>query len=101
MFIINGINAILYMRNRNKSESYYDDEDIKKVPIKVCPFGVDKLVSFGLYTVPEATGYFMVHRRTDVDIGDQIKFNKTEYSVLKVQECWIFNRIEFKVIAVK
>lgn len=101
MYIVNGMEAILCMRNRKQISGYYDDEDIKKVAIKVCPFGVDKLISFGLCTVPEATGYFMVHRGARVEEGDQIKFKKNEYSVLKVQECWIFNRVEFKVIAVK
>ena len=39
MFLVNGIKAILVMRNRTPSKSYYDDEPKKEVQIKVCPWG--------------------------------------------------------------
>lgn len=100
MFLINGMEGNLYQRNRNISNSYYDDEDIKGKIIKLCPFGADEIVKFGLYTVPEAKGYFMVHRKCPIEKGDQIKFKNIRYSVLEIQDCWIFNRVEFKVIAV-
>lgn len=101
MFLANGMKAILVMRNRKPSKSYYDDEDMKEVPIEICPFGKDDIVRFGLYTVSEAQGYFMVHRWCKVDGGDQLKFKGKTYSILKVQEAWLFNRVEFKVLAVR
>lgn len=101
MYLVNGMKAILVMRNRKPSKNYYDDEDIREIPIKVCPFGVDELVRFGLQTVPEAQGYFIVHRLCLSQKGDQLKFREKTYSILKVQEAWIFNRVEFKALAVK
>lgn len=101
MFLVNGIKAILVMRNRTPSKSYYDDEPKKEVQIKVCPWGEHDVVKFGLYTVPEAQGYFMTHRWCKADIGDQLKYQGKTYSILKVEEGWIFNRIEFKILAVK
>ena len=32
-------------------------------------------VNFGTYTVPEATGSFMIRRNVDIKEGDQIEYN--------------------------
>ena len=101
MFIVNGIKATLFQFNRNEDDSIYDDEDIQEVNIKVCPYDISDGIRFGIYTVPEATGYFQVNRKIDVREGDQIVFKNKKYTVLKVQDNWLFNRIENKVVAVK
>lgn len=101
MFLVNGLKATLIQYNRNNSDSVYDDQDKQPKPIKVCPYDVDDAVKFGIHTVPEATGYFQVKRTEDVRDGDQIVFRNKTYTVLKVQESWIFNRVENKILAVK
>lgn len=101
MFIVNGMKAKLIKFSRNNDNSIYDDEDTQEENIKVCPYNVDDAIRFGIYTVPEATGYFQVHRKLDIRNGDQIIFRNKNYTVLKVQESWIFNRVENKMVAVK
>lgn len=101
MFVVNGIKAKLIKFNRNNDNSIYDDEDTQEENVKVCPYNVDDAIRFGIYTVPEATGYFQVHRKLDIRNGDQIIFRNKNYTVLKVQESWIFNRVENKMVAVK
>lgn len=101
MFLVNGLKATLIQYNRDDDSSIYDDQNRKSKPIKLCPYNVDDAIKFGIYTIPEATGYFQVPRKTDVAIGDQIVFRNKTYTVLKVQESWIFNRIENKILAVK
>jgi hypothetical protein len=54
-----------------------------------------------MYTVPEATGYFIVKRNTDIREGDQIVFRNKTYTVLKLSDNWIFNRVESIEVAVK
>ena len=100
MFNVNGMNAILVQNNRNES-SYYDDQDKQEINIKVCPYNVDQAVKFGIYTVPEATGYFIVKGNVPVKEGDQLKFMGNTYSILKVQDNWIWNKIANIVLAVK
>ena len=77
------------------------DEDKKEIDIKLIPYNVDDTVNFGTYTVPEATGSFMVHRNVDVKEGDQVKYNGKTYTVVKFADKWIYNRIEYKVLFVK
>lgn len=101
MFIVNGINAQLIQFNRNNKNSVYDDQDQQTVSIKVCPYDMSDAIKFGLYTVPEAKGYFQVKRNVDVEEGDQIVFNGKTYTVLNVQDNWLFNRVENKILAVK
>lgn len=101
MFIVNGINAQLIQFNRNNKNSIYDDQDQQTVSIKVCPYNMSDAIKFGLYTVPEAKGYFQVKRNVDVEEGDQIVFNGKTYTVLNVQDNWLFNRVENKILAVK
>ena len=100
MFNVNGMSATLIQNNRTTSD-FYDDQDKTQIDIKVCPYNVDQAVKFGLYTIPEATGYFIVKACTDVKEGDQIIFNDITYSVLKVQDNWLWNKIANISLAVK
>ena len=101
MFLVNGIKATLVQFNRNNVNSIYDDEDQQETTIKICPYNVDDAVQFGTYCVPEATGYFITQRKYDVKEGDQIQYRNKTYTILKVMDCWQFNRIENYVLAVK
>ena len=100
MFNINGMRAVLIQNNRKESK-YYDDQDKMEMNIKVCPFNTDQSVRFGIYTVPEATGYFIVKNNTPVKEGDQLVFNGRTYSILKVQDDWLWNKIANIILAVK
>ena len=100
MFNVNGMSATLIQNNRGSS-TYYDDQDKTEITIKVCPYNVDQAIRFGIYTVPEATGYFIVKRGTDIKEGDQIVFNNNTYSVLKVMDNWVWNKIANISVAVK
>lgn len=105
MFLVNGIKCVLRQFNRNESNSVYDDQEYKDVPIKCCPYDVDQAVRFGIYTIPEATGYYQLPRWVDVREGDQIIFKGKDrehiHTILKVQDEWIFNRVENYICAVK
>ena len=101
MYNVNGKIATLIQYNRNDEESIYDDEDKKELDIVVCPYNVDQAVRFGIYTMPEATGYFIIKSKVDVREGDQIIFNNQEYTILKVQDNWIWNKLANISIAVK
>lgn len=107
MFLVNGLKATLTKYNRNADKGFYNDTDTTEVTIKLCPYNVDEKVTFGTKAVPEATGYYIVHRKTDVREGDTIKFidkynaNSDTYVILKVQDGWLFNRVENKILAVK
>lgn len=100
MFNVNGFMATLIQNNRNDSE-VYDDQDKQEVQIKVCPYNVDQSVKFGIYTVPEATGYFIVKANTPVEEGDQLIIGGRTYSILKVQDDWIWNKVANIILAVK
>ena len=101
MFLVNGFKATLVQFNRNGKSLAYDDEDKKQISIKLIPYDIDDTVSFGIYTVPEATGCFMVHRKVDVKEGDQVIYNGKAYTIVKLADKWICNRIEYKVLFVK
>ena len=101
MFLVNGIKATLIQYNRNSSNSIYDDQDKQEKSIKLCPYDISDGVRFGLYTVPEAKGYFQVKRTVDVKEGDQIIFDNKTYTILNVQDNWLYNRVENKILAVK
>lgn len=100
MFNVNGIKAVLVQNNRNESE-VYDDQDKQEVNIKVCPYNVDQTVKFGIYTVPEATGYFIVKANTPVKEGDQLIIGGKTFSIIKVQDDWIWNKVANIILAVK
>ena len=101
MFLVNGHKAKLIQFNRNGKSLAYDDEDKQSVDIKLIPYNADDSIKFGTYTVPEATGYFMIRRNIDVKEGDQIEYNNRIYTILKVAEKWIYNRIEYQMVFVK
>ena len=115
MILVNSQLATLKQFNRpniTPSDNYYDDQNYQEVTIKVVPYDVDDNIRFGTYTIPEATGYYMVDRKYDVRVGDQIifigKFMNTKsqltertFTVLKVMDDWIFNRVENFIVAVK
>lgn len=100
MFNVNGMKAVLIQNNRNESE-YYDDQDKQRVNIKVCPYNVDQAIKFGIDTIPEATGYFIVKRNVNVKEGDQLSFYGKTYSVIKVADDFLWNKLANIVIAVK
>lgn len=101
MFLTNGLKAKLIKYNRENVDKIYDDEPQKEQIIKVCPYDVSNGVAFGIYTVPNASGYFQVGRKIDVREGDQITFEGKTYTVLNVQDNWLFNRVENKILAVR
>lgn len=101
MFLTNGMKATLIQNNRSNENNPYDDQDKRSVEIVVCPYNVDQAVRFGVYTVPEAKGYFIVKNTVDVKEGDQLVFNDITYSILDVQDSWIWNKIANYIIAVK
>lgn len=101
MFLVNGKKATLIQYNRNNKKDIYDDEDKQTTQIVLCPYNQDISVSFGTYSVPDASGYFILKRCVDVKEGDQIEFNGKTFTILDVRDNWIFNRIESFTVAVK
>lgn len=101
MYNVNGMVATLIQYNRNEDESVYDDQDKRELDIVVCPYNVDQAIRFGIYTVPEATGYFIIKSKVDVREGDQLIFKNQEFTILKVQDNWLWNKVANISIAVK
>nr|DAF46625.1 MAG TPA: hypothetical protein [Siphoviridae sp. ctqwY3] len=113
MFLVRGQKAILRQYNRTENNAVFDDQDYNEITIKCCPYDIAQGIRFGIYTVPEATGYYQVPRFVDVKQGDQIIFignyqNENEptfdeqvHTILEVQDNWLFNRVENKILAVK
>ena len=101
MYLFNPKKAQWIAKNRN-TDFVYDDEDIEEaVTIDVIPYNVDQAIRYGIYTVPEATGYFIVRSKVSIKEGDQIIFNNRQYSVLEVIDNWVFNKIESIEVIVK
>ncbi|MEE1156426.1 MAG: hypothetical protein U0K80_03340 [Methanobrevibacter sp.] len=100
MFNVNGFKAILIQNNRGESD-YYDDQDKREVKIKLCPYNADMSVKFGINTIPEAKGYFIVKSKTPIKEGDQIIFEGRTLSVIEVRDEWIWNKLANIIIAVK
>lgn len=113
MFLVRGQKAILRQYNRTEDNAVFDDQNYNETPIKCCPYDISQGIRYGIYTVPEATGYYQVPRFVDVRQGDQIIFigNGTDtsgverqtqvHTILDVQDNWLFNRVENKILAVK
>lgn len=109
MFLINGMKATLRQFNREEDNAVFDDQNYRDITIKCCPFDVDSSINFGVYTHPEATGYYQVPNWVDVKEGDQIQFlgkfgNESDndfHTILKVSDGYLFNNIENYIIAVK
>ena len=100
MFLTNAMKGTLKKYNRNGT-GVYDDEYTKEVPIKICPYNQDIRVAFGVYTITEAEGYYIVKSNTDVQEGDQITFMNKTYTVIRVKDNWIWNKIENYTVAVR
>ena len=100
MFLTNGLNAILVQRNRG-TNSFYDDEDTREKKIKVCPYNQDQVVRFGIDTTDVGKGYFIVKRNTPVKEGDELIIGNETFSILKVQDNWIWNKVANIILAVK
>ena len=101
MFLVNGLKAKLRQFNRNENNNPYDDQNYQDKEIKCCPYDIDQAISFGIYTVPEATGYFIIKSKVDVREGDQLIFKNQEFTILKVQDNWLWNKVANISIAVK
>lgn len=101
MYLFNPKKAQWIAKNRN-TNFVYDDEDVEEaVTIDVIPYNVDQAIRYGIYTVPEATGYFIIRSKVAIREGDMIVFNDRQYSVLEVIDNWVFNRIESIEVVVK
>lgn len=100
MFLTNAMKGTLTQYNRGVS-GVYDDEDQKTVTVQLCPYNQDVRVAFGTYTVTEAEGYYIVKSSVDVKEGDQITFMDKTYTVIKVKDNWIWNKIVNYTVAVK
>lgn len=101
MFLVNGIRATLRQFNREENDNVYDDVNYKDIKIKCCPYDCESSIKFGIYTNPEAVGYYQVPRWVDVRVGDQLIFNNQNHTILKVEDSWIYNRVENKILVVK
>lgn len=101
MYNVNGMDATLIQCNRNDVESIYDDTDTQTIDIVVCPYSVDQAIRYGIYTIPEATGYFIIKNDVDVREGDQLEFKGHTYTILEVKDNWIWNKLANISIAVK
>lgn len=102
MYLFNPMKAQLIQKNRDTVDSVYDDEDVNEaIKIDVIPYNVDQAIRYGIYTVPEATGYFIVRSKLDIREGDMIIFHDRQYSVLEVIDNWIFNELENIEVVVK
>ena len=66
MFLTNGMKATLIKHNR-KQTGVWDDEYTESVPIILCPYNQDIRVAFGVYTIPEAEGFYIVKNTTDMN----------------------------------
>ena len=105
MFLVNVMKATLKKYNRPNvsdiSTGVYDDEYTDTEEIVLCPYSQDIRIAFGTYTIPEAEGFYIVKRATDIKEGDQIIFQGKTYTVIKVKDNWLFNRIENYTVAIK
>ena len=101
MYNVNGMNAKLIQYNRADNDSIYDDKNKQEVDIVVCPYNVDMAIRVGIYTIPEAKGYFIIKNNVDVREGDQIEFKGDTFTIIQVNDNWIWNKLANISIAVK
>lgn len=102
MFNVNGIDAVLVQNNRDtSSNAYYDDQDKNEIDIVVCPYNADVSVRFGTNTVAEAKGYFIVKADTPVKEGDELIVDGKRFSIIDLQDNWIWNKVANITLAVK
>jgi hypothetical protein len=93
--------AQLIRKNRSTGFVYDDEDKLPPIKIDVIPYNVNQAISYGIDTDPEASGYFIVRWFTDIKEGDQIIYQNKKYSVIKVKDNWIFNKIESIEVIVK
>ena len=62
MFLTNGMKATLIKHNR-KQTGVWDDEYTETTNITLCPYNQDIRVAFGVYTIPEAEGFYIVKNK--------------------------------------
>ena len=102
MFNVNGIPAILVQNNRTTTQDdYYDDQNKAEVDIVLCPYNADMSVKFGENTVKEAKGYFIVKADTPVKVGDELKIGDDTFSIIDLQDNWVWNKVANITLAVK
>lgn len=101
MYLLNPKKAQLIQKNRGTNFVYDDEDKSNPISLDVIPYNVDQAIRYGIYTVPEATGYFIIRQSVDIREGDQIIFNNRQYSVLKIIDNWVYNRIESIEVIVK
>ena len=101
MYNVNGMNAKLIQYNRTDNDSIYDDKNKQEVDIVVCPYNVDMAIRVGIYTIPEAKGYFIIKNNVDVREGDQIEFKGDTFTIIQVNDNLIWNKLANISIAVK
>lgn len=102
MFNVNGFNATLVQNNRHTTaDDYYDDQDKQEINIKVCPYEGNQAISFGEDTEPQAKGYFITKAGVDVEAGDELIIDNHRYSIIDVQDEWIWNKVANIVMAIK
>ncbi len=101
MMLANGKRAMLRQFNRDDNNEIYDDENYAEKTIKIVPYKMEDAIKFGISSYPEATGFFQVDRRIDVLEGDQVIFNNKKYTILKLEDAWLFGRTENKIAYVK
>jgi hypothetical protein len=97
------MSATLIKHNRGNevNTGVWDDEYTSSEEIVLCPYNQDIRVAFGVYSVPEAEGYYIVKNTTDIKEGDQITFNDKTYTIIRVKDNWLWNKIENYTVAVK
>lgn len=101
MVLTNLMKATLYQYNRKDDDNPYDDMNVREKKVRVCPYSVDVRQNFGIYSHPEATGYYIVKDCVDIRIGDQLEFGGQRFTILEVKDNWIWNKIANITIAVK
>lgn len=101
MVLTNLMKATLYQYNRVNEDNPYDDMNVREKKVKVCPYNVDLRQNFGIYSHPEATGYYIVKGCTDIRIGDQLEFNGQKFTILEVKDNWIWNKVANITVLVK
>lgn len=101
MFNVTGVDAVLVQRNRTENNDVYDDENKQSVTIQITPINADMAIKYGTYTIPQATHYFVTKGNVDVKEGDELEYDNQTYSIIGVNDNWIWNHLANIVLVVK